>query len=415
MLRLQRFGSIETQGGEALAMLCIDADRPNEMMLHFFGDNVKPGAVLAECRREANTIHLTPKLLYRANAGGGLILPELKDHEIVAMRTTRAILVDEKDSLVGGWVDAAGQKGRIRFAKPRKPRSVDPKVCNTWDEFKEWATNVRANHDTLTFRGHGSNRFRLSTTFHRASRHRIERYCDHELPIFKNHAEAVLGARFNLNDGEDFSTVLGLAQHHGLPTPLLDWTDSPYVAAFFAFADALENARGGKHTHVRIYGLTREFVNRTSPASVSLPAVSPYVASLAISARQNERLYAQQGRFLVANVADVEDYIRFLESKAQAAFLFAADVPVVLASEALEDLAYMGLTAATMFPGLDGVCRMMKHAMAFQPRNIKLAGHPAGVSDVPVSAAGLTGAEGSPAVSAKKRRSNVKPGPKSQI
>ena len=69
---------------------------------------------------------------------------------------------------------------------------------------------------------------------------------------------------------------------------------------------------------------------------------------------------------MVTNIADLEVFIRVAESKVGEQHLFAADVPVSVAAEALEDLAFMGLTAATMFPGLDGVTRMIKHQMLYR-------------------------------------------------
>jgi hypothetical protein len=203
------------------------------------------------------------------------------------------------------------------------------------------------------------------TSLHRFARTRLERYCSTELAQFTAHAEAVLNTHLDLNDSHDYAVVLGLARHHGLPTPMTDWTMSPYVAAFFAFSDVLETSRPPDSTHVRIFALSGKFVARMSPSTVVVPYVRPYFAAMSISLVHNPRLYAQQGRFLVTNVYDLESHIHISEGFANEQHLFAADVPRRCAVEALEDLSFMGLTAATMFPGLDGVGKMIRHQMSF--------------------------------------------------
>ena len=83
-------------------------------------------------------------------------------------------------------------------------------------------------HSPYAYRGMDSASFDLSTSLMRIENTGME---SHLLRNFKKFARASL--KDERNDWE----LLAVAQHHGLPTRMLDWSFSPYVALHFATSD----------------------------------------------------------------------------------------------------------------------------------------------------------------------------------
>ena len=90
------------------------------------------------------------------------------------------------------------------------------------------------------FRGQRDSKWALSTSIERASNGKLEPEVVEKLLIrgFRQKAHHYLPA--GRQPGNMFEW-LAMMQHAGVPTALLDWTRSPYVAAYFAFEN-LDNA-----------------------------------------------------------------------------------------------------------------------------------------------------------------------------
>jgi hypothetical protein len=73
----------------------------------------------------------------------------------------------------------------------------------------------------------------------------------------------------------------------------------------------------------------------------------------------NERLVAQQSISSVTNVDDIETYIRGFET-VDIAYLQILDLPLRERPVVMRELSSMGITAGSLFPGLDGACEELR-------------------------------------------------------
>jgi FRG domain-containing protein len=183
---------------------------------------------------------------------------------------------------------------------------------SSWEDFElkfqEFKKSISGGLTGFLFRGHAEASWPLTTTLERATSRNsvhdyyqmirvinpeIEAFTDKQWP-FPDYQEIrelatnydAFGLKLLSGDLPAYSYMMYL-RHHGFPSPLLDWSHSPYVAAYFAF-------RVPSKDRVAIYVFSEAPNNSKSRSSNE-----PTIYGLGPYARSHKRHFVQQSRYTI--------------------------------------------------------------------------------------------------------------------
>lgn len=180
----------------------------------------------------------------------------------------------------------------------------------TWLEFKTAVAGLRQSapsNGSYVFRGHSSEQWKLETTLERSFHPQsVSEYYRLILRI-KSEIESLAELKWSDEPGwpaldravreyEPFAIGLHAPphyeymtylRHHGFPTPILDWSRSPFVAAYFAFARPLTD-----HVVIFAYCDNPQGFKTSGSDEPQIVTCGPYVST-------HRRHFAQQAQYTI--------------------------------------------------------------------------------------------------------------------
>jgi len=279
------------------------------------------------------------------------------------------------------------------------------KSFDTWLEFREYLEDELNPAYTL-FRGQADSIWSLQTSLDRLLR---------SLPVsFRNenlvqlHLERFMKATRGRRLGQQTLAAMSenewwaLGQHHGLATPLLDWSGSPYIASYFAFAsldrpdsekraiwalvpNALDSAnrsilgpeegRSGTSTQHKQWSEERDASKLTIKKFGELIETErpPIVEIVEPAGDDNLRLVNQAGAFTRSPIlVDFENWVETLSDEFRVPVLLKLLVPNDDRFEALTALQKMNIHSQSMFPDLVGASVYCNEILSLQAETVRV-------------------------------------------
>lgn len=253
----------------------------------------------------------------------------------------------------------------------------------TWPEFVNKAEEICTARDSLKelqetyvsdllFRGQENASWELLTTLERASKSQVSllQY-QRTLSAIRPQMETFSNRSWDLPDPpvldlgpEDHPSLYPKNQatygfmvhvrHHGFPSPLLDGTESPYIAAFFAFRWPSKEDRVAVFAYIEYLGEAKFGMQ----GAARISSKGPYV-------RTHERHFLQKCQYTICTEMSNEGYVFCPHGKVEPHPTLKQDMlqkltlPAALRTEALAALDRMNINAYSLFSSEDALAETM--------------------------------------------------------
>jgi|SRR5579862_637623 len=181
--------------------------------------------------------------------------------------------------------------------------------------------------------------------------------------------------------------LLFLMQHYGVPTRLLDWTENPFLALFFALSDA-SKGEGEIADDAAVWVLDPKAWNTKSLTQFShteemgilsttdnklkgyLPRTELELMTNAPVAlygiHNSRRIVAQKGVFILFGKSQLAMKDLYEQNTYPGDGLVKFIIPRQKIPDLLRDLIGIGITDSVLYPDLDGLAREIKRSAGFR-------------------------------------------------
>lgn len=226
---------------------------------------------------------------------------------------------------------------------------------SSWKWFHDFVRKEMLDHSHYVWRGQRDSAWKLESSFDRLMtfkpKSERERLANAHLEKFKLAVRGRRGSNPSKIVSENEWWALG--QHQGLATPLLDWTESPFVALFFAF-EKQEKPSSGKRAVWAIGGVGGKIAEIESAHKGSERA--PILEFVRPHQDENARLVSQAGLFSRTPLGDtVDSWVeRNYFGESNKAPMVKIVFPEKERTECLRTLNKMNINHLTLFPDVYG-------------------------------------------------------------